>query len=398
MRRMPRGTPVSDPLHDRVAALVDTMVGWRRTLHRHPELGFEEHETAALVQGHLGALGLEVETGIAKTGVVGVLRSGREARPPVLLRADMDALPVQEVPGRPYGSRIDGRMHACGHDGHVAMLLGAATVLAALRARLERDVVFCFQPGEEGFGGAEAMIAEGVLGRHAVAEAYGLHLWSFFPAGTIQVRPGATMAAQDEFEATIRGKGGHGALPHRAVDPIVAAAHGVVALQAVVARSVDPVEAAVATVGSFHAGSAANVIPDDASLRGTLRSFDAGVRETLRARVPEVLSGTAAAHGCTLDFRLFPGYPAVVNDPGCVAEVRRHAAAIVGAERLVEPAPVAAAEDFAYFLEKVPGAFVFVGAGNAERGITAPHHAARFDIDEAALPIGAELLARIALG
>ncbi len=387
-----------DPIRDRTAGLVDTMVRWRRALHRRPELGFEEHETAAFVARHLGELGLAVETGVAKTGVVAVLRASAPSRPPVLLRADMDALPIQEIAGRSYGSEIAGRMHACGHDGHMAMLLAAATVLTAERAKLDRDVVFCFQPGEEGFGGADAMIAEGVLSRHGVAEAYGLHLWSLFPAGTIQVRSGATMAAQDEFEATIRGKGGHGALPHRAIDPIVAIAHAVTALQAVVARSVDPVASAVVTVGSLHAGSAPNVIPDEATMRGTLRSFDDGVRETLRTRVREVLAGTAAAHGCALDYRLFPGYPAVVNDAVSVAIVRRHAAAIVGEDRVIEPAPMAAAEDFAFFLRKVPGAFVFIGAGNAERGITAPHHAAQFDLDESSLPIGAELLVRIALG
>jgi amidohydrolase len=310
----------------------------------------------------------------------------------------MDALPVQEVPGRAYGSEIPGRMHACGHDGHMAMLLGAASIVAEERDRLTRDVVFCFQPGEEGFGGAEAMIAEGVLDRYGVGTAFGLHLWSLFPVGTVQVRPGPAMAAQDEFEAVVRGRAGHGALPHEAIDPVVAAAYAVAALQAVVARSVDPVRAAVVTVGSLHAGSAANVIPGEATMRGTLRSFDEGVRGTLRTRVREVLEGTAAAHGCTAELILHPGYPAVVNDPGAVARVRRHAAEVVGAAGVVEPDPMAAAEDFAYFLKRVPGAFAFIGAGNHERGITAPHHAPEFDIDEAALPIGAELLARIALG
>jgi amidohydrolase len=378
--------------------LKQQLVAWRRTLHGRPELGFEETETAAFVAERLRALGLPVTTGVARTGVVAVLTAGRSARPPVLLRADMDALPIQEVPGRPYGSEIAGRMHACGHDGHMAMLLGAAALLVAARDRLDRDVVFCFQPGEEGFGGAEAMINEGVLRDHRVGEAYGLHLWSPFPAGTIHVRPGPTMAAQDEFLVTVRGRAGHGALPHAAIDPIVAAAHAVVGLQAIVARAVDPMDAAVVTVGSLHAGSAPNAIPDEAVLRGTMRSFDEGVRATLRSASRRVFEETAAAHGCGCDFVLHPGYPAVVNDAAAVERVRRHAAAVVGEANVIEPRPMAAAEDFAYFLREVPGAFTFIGAGNVARGVTAPHHSPAFDIDEAALPIGAELLARIALG
>lgn len=389
---------MGDELKPSVDAIAPRLVAWRRRLHQRPELGFEEHETSAFVAKTLGELGLAVTTGVAKTGVVGVLRATRSERPAVLLRADMDALPVQEVPGREYGSEVPGRMHACGHDGHVAMLLGAASVLAAAKARLTRDVVFCFQPAEEGLGGAEAMIREGVLTQHGVGEAYGLHLWSLHPVGTIHVGAGPTMAAQNEFDATIRGRGGHGAIPHEAIDPIVAAAHAVVALQSVVARSVDPVAPAVVTVGAFHAGDAPNVIPDEAILRGTMRSFDETTRATLRRRVVEVIEGTARAHGCAAEIVVKPGYPAVVNDAGAVERVRRHAVAVVGAERVHEPPPKAAAEDFAYFLEKVPGAFVFIGAGNAARGITAPHHASAFDIDEAALPIGTELLARIGLG
>jgi amidohydrolase len=389
---------MEDDVKRRVAGIAETLVAWRRQLHQTPELGFEEHVTARFVASRLAELKLEVETGVATTGVVAVLRAPRASSPPVLLRADMDALPIDEDAGRSYGSKTPGKMHACGHDGHMAMLLGAATVLAACTERLSRDVVFCFQPGEEGFGGAEAMIREGVLSRHGVAEAYGLHLWSLFPAGTIHVRPGPTMAAQDEFVATMHGRGGHGALPHRAIDPIVAAAQAIVGLQSVVARSIDPIQPAVVTVGSIHAGSAPNVIPDQARMQGTMRSFDEGVRETLRARVREVFEGQAAAAGCRVEFELHPGYPAVVNDAAAVERVRRHAIAVVGESRVVEPDPMAAAEDFAYFLRQVPGAFAFVGAGNEARGITAPHHSPRFDIDESALPIGAELLARIALG
>ncbi len=389
---------MADDVARRVEELKGPLVAWRRTLHKRPELGFEEHETAAFVAAHLRELHVEVTTGVAKTGVVGVIRGATSSRPPVLLRADMDALPIDEAPGRTYRSEIAGKMHACGHDGHTAMLLGAATVLSGLRERLDRDVVVCFQPGEEGFGGAEAMIREGVLSRHGIAEVYGLHLWSLFPAGTVQIRPGPAMAAQDEFDAAIVGQGGHGAMPHDARDPVVAAAQAIVALQSVVARSVDPIQPAVVTVGSLHAGTAPNVIPEAATMHGTLRSFDDGVRELLRLRVREVLEGTAAAAGCRLEYTLRPGYPAVVNDKDAVERVRRHAAEVVGGANVLEPAPMAAAEDFAYFLRLAPGAFAFIGAGNVARGIAAPHHSPHFDIDEAALPIGTELLVRIALG
>jgi amidohydrolase len=386
-----------DGLREMASALAVDLTDCRRDLHRHPELGFEVHRTAGLVADRLRALGVEVRTGVGRTGVVGVLRAERASAPAVLLRADMDALPVQEIAGRPYGSQVAGRMHACGHDGHTAMLLGAATLLASSRSSLPRDVVLLFQPAEEGGGGAQAMIEDGALEVATIGSAFALHLWSPFPAGTVRVRVGPIMAAQDEFTARIRGRAGHGALPHEALDPIVAAAHAVAALQSVVARSVDPVEPAVVTVGSFHAGTAPNVIPDEAVLEGTLRSFTDAVRETLRTRVREVLAGTARAHGCLADLDLRPGYPAVVNAAEPVARVRQAASAVFGPESVLDTPPLAAAEDFAYFAQHVPAAFVLVGAGNQARGITAPHHSPAFDLDEAVLPLGAELLARLAL-
>jgi len=395
-----------DSLLQRAEALSDRLVEWRRDLHRHPELGFEEHRTGAFVASRLGELGLEVKTGLAGTGVVGILRASpvgdkgnKESKKgkAILLRADMDALPIQEVSGREYGSTVDGRMHACGHDGHTSMLIGAATLLVEQRQQLQRDVVFCFQPAEEGGGGAERMIAEGVLDLADVGSAYALHLWSPLAAGSVAVRSGPAMAAQDEFRARVVGRGGHGALPHTALDPIIAAAQAIVALQAIVSRSIDPVEAAVVTVGSLHAGDAPNVIPHDALLAGTLRAFDAGVRQRLRDRVTEVLEGSVRAAGCSVELELIEGYPAVINAPEAVERVRRAAPALFGSANVFEPAPMAAAEDFSYFLERRPGAFILLGAGNEGRGITAPHHSPEFDIDESALPLGTALLARLAL-
>jgi len=386
-----------DGLRARAAAMAEELTDCRRDLHRNPELGFEVHRTAGLVTERLRALGAEVRTGVGRTGVVGILRAERATGPAVLLRADMDALPVQEVGGRPYGSQVPGRMHACGHDGHTAMLLGAAQLLASDRSRLLRDVVLLFQPAEEGGGGALAMIQDGALDVVPVGQAYALHLWGHLPAGTARVRVGPIMAAQDEFTGRFRGRAGHGALPHQALDPIVAAAHALTALQTVVSRSVDPVEPAVVTVGSFHAGSAPNVIPDEAVFEGTLRSFSEPVRETLRRRVRGVLEGTAAAHGCRAEMELRPGYPAVVNAAEAVARVREAGAVVFGPEGILDTPPLAAAEDFAYFAQRVPSAFVLVGAANVARGITAPNHASDFDLDESVLPLGAELLARLAL-
>lgn len=386
-----------DDLSAAAEAEAAAIVGWRRQLHRIPELGFEEFRTAEFVAGQLEGWGLETRRGVAGTGVVARLRAESPGDSAVLLRADMDALPIEETPGREYGSTVSGRMHACGHDGHMAMLLGAAKLLLSARARLRRDVIFCFQPGEEGHGGALRMIEAGVLDWFDVGCVFALHLWSPYPAGTLHVRSGPIMAAQDEFQAKFHGRGGHGAVPHDAIDPIVVAAHAVTALQTVVSRSIDPLAAAVVSVGRLHGGTAPNVIPDWAELHGTLRAFDEGVRERVRNRVRQVLEGVASAGECWLEYALQPGYPAVVNAAEEAAALRRAAESIFGVQGVVEARPLMAAEDFAYFLRERPGAFALLGAGNPGRGIDAPHHSPRFDIEESVLHRGAELLARIVL-
>jgi amidohydrolase len=380
-------------------ALIEKMTGWRRDLHQIPELGFQERETSAFVEARLREIGVtEIRTGVAKTGVVATMRAGAGSdKGSVLLRADMDALPIQEVDGRDYGSRTPGKMHACGHDGHMAMLLGAATLLHEKKDSLKQDVVLCFQPAEEGAGGGREMVEGGELDLTGISRAFAIHLWSLYPAGTVHTRPGPIMAAQDEFTAWFRGRGGHGAAPHNARDPIVAASLGVVAMQTVVSRFVDPLHPAVATVGSMHAGSACNIIPEVAELIGTLRSFDPDVRLLLRERVEEAFAGAARSGGCELEFEIRPGYPAVVNDTESANVVSSIAGRLFGKEKVFETPPLAASEDFAYFLQKVPGAFILLGAGNEEKGITAPHHSPRFDIDESALPRGAELLAALAM-
>jgi amidohydrolase len=386
-----------DTLKQDAERLGTEILAWRRHLHRNPELGFEERGTAAFVAERLHALGLDVRTGIARTGILARLPAASASEAPVLLRADMDALPIQEEPGPEYASSVPGVMHACGHDGHVAMLLGAATLLAPRRDALPRDVVLCFQPAEEGRGGAREMIEQGALAESGAASAYALHLWTPFAAHTLHVRSGAMMAAQDEFVATVMGRGGHGAEPHRCRDPLVAAAQGVVALQSVVSRAVDPQDPAVVTVGSFHAGTAPNVIPDEARLHGTLRSFRDEVRELLRERVREVLEGSSRAAGCRLHLEIRPGYPALINHPGAVERIRRSGEAALGRGKVIESQPLAVSEDFAYFLREVPGAMALLGAGKNGGREAAPHHSPRFDFDESVLPLGAEILARLAL-
>ena len=378
-----------------VEALGPMLTSTRRAIHQFPELGFQEVRTAGLVAERLRALGLEVTTEVAKTGVVALLRGTRPGRT-LLLRADMDGLPVQEATGAPYASTRPGQMHACGHDGHVAMLLGAAQCLAARRDRLAGAVKLVFQPAEEGPGGAEPMIRAGVLEAPRVDAAFGLHLMNDFPLGTVALSAGPVMAATDRVTLLVRGRGGHGAAPHQAIDSVLVAAHIVTALQAIAAREVSPTVPVVVTIGTIHGGFRYNVIAPEVELAGTVRSFDAKLRTELPGRIERIARGVASGFGAEVDVAYELGYPATVNDAAMTELARAAAATVVGDAGAVTMTPIMGGEDMSYFLEKVPGCFAFIGSANAARGLDHPHHSPRFDFDEAALPIGVQVLVRTA--
>ena len=369
-----------------VRALQPDLVALRRDLHQHPELAFAETRTAGRVAALLQAAGLDVRTGVGGTGVIASLRGG--GGPIVLLRADMDGLPIQEESTASYVSQVKGVMHACGHDGHVAMAVTAA------RALVGRGLAGCvqvlFQPAEEGEGGAQAVLRDYTL--EGVDVVFGVHLWNELPVGTIGVKTGPLMAAVDRLRIVVHGRGGHGGKPHRAADPIVAAAQVVVALQTIVAREVSPVEPAVVTIGAVHGGQAFNVIPDEVVLTGTIRTFDDALRRSMPERIARVAGGVAQALQCRAEVEVKAGNPPVVNDAAVAEIARRAAARVVGEDKVVSPEPTMGGEDMAVYFERVPGCFVFVGSANPARGFDQPHHSPRFDFDEDALPIGCEFL------
>jgi amidohydrolase len=372
-------------------SLREQLVAWRRDFHRYPELGFQEHRSAGVIADRLRELGYQVQTGIAHTGVVGLLQ-GQHPGPVVMVRFDMDALPVTEANETEYASQNPGLMHACGHDAHMAMGLGVATLMARRRGALVGTLKLVFQPGEEGMNGAEAMVKEGVLENPRPDVFLSTHVWSDKQVGTIDVTPGAIMAAAEKWTCTVRGKGGHGAQPDQTVDPIVAAAHIITALQTVVSRNVSPLETAVVTVGTVHGGGAFTVIPAHVEMTGTVRTYSPQVRATVLRRVREVIEGVAAACGAEAELEIVPLTPAVINDAEVAAVVRTAAEAVVGSENVTSGERTMGSEDAAYFLQDVPGCYFFLGAANAERGLTAPHHNPHFDIDEDALPLGVAVL------
>jgi amidohydrolase len=379
------------------AAELETLIATRRDLHRNPELGFQEVRTAGIVAERLRAAGYEVQTGIAETGVVGTLRGGAGEGPTLLLRADMDALPIQEECSHEFVSTQAGVMHACGHDAHVAIGLAVADRLAARRGEWGGTVKYVFQPAEEGGGGARRMVEEGVL--EGVDAALGLHVWTVMESGLIGVVPGPFMASAAAFEIEVLGRGGHGASPHETIDAVLVGSQIVTALQSIVSRNVHPLRSAVVSVCAFHAGEAFNVIAERATLRGTVRAFEPALCEELPRRMEAVVRGICEAMGAEFRFRYDQNTPPTVNDPAMAELVRRAAVEVVGEERVRSDSEVRTmgAEDFGEFLLRVPGCYFFVGCRDEAKGANFPHHNPRFDICENSLPVGVEVLERAAL-
>ncbi|MBI1311133.1 amidohydrolase [bacterium] len=383
-------------LLDAARSHADWIVDLRRQLHRHPELMYEEVRTSQLVCDTLTDLGIPFQRGIAETGVVATIGTGES--PCIALRADMDALPIQEQTDVPFCSEVDGKMHACGHDCHTAMLLGAAKLLSEQRSELRGTVKLLFQPAEEGGAGGKRMREAGVLDSPHVECIFGLHVWPQLPTGTIGSRPGTFLAAAGEIDITIRGKGGHAAMPHLCIDPVVTSAKVITELQSIISRELDPLDSGVISITTIHGGEAYNVIPPEVRLRGTIRALTMDRFRWLQQRTESVVSHIAAANGCEADVT-FPGndYPPTVNDASVWDSVQNFAGEILGRKSVQEIPAVMGGEDFAFYTEQVPGCFVALGIRNEELGCTFGVHHPCFKVDEAALPIGSALHTAFAL-
>jgi hippurate hydrolase len=386
--------PLPLPALDEIRQHEDEMVAIRRQIHANPELAYEEHATSDLVAERLQRWGYEVHRGLGGTGVVGTLRVGTSCRH-VGLRADMDALPISETSGKPWASKVFGKMHACGHDGHTAMLLAAARHLAATR-RFDGHLHLVFQPAEEGLAGARKMLDDGFLDLFPCEAMFGMHNMPGRPAGKFVAVPGFAMASGDTAIIKVRGVGGHGAIPHRAVDTIVAASSIVMALQTIVSRNVDPLHTGIVSVGAFHSGEAPNVLPDEAELRLTVRAFRPDVRDLLEKRIGEIARAQAAVYGASADVNYIRRYPVLNNHPRETEFCKQVIRDWLGAEALVDNAePVSGSEDFAFFLEKVPGCYVFIGNGEGNEGGCMVHNAA-YDFNDRVLSTGASYWVHIA--
>lgn len=388
-----------EQLRQEADAMTDQLVEMRRDLHAHPELAFQEVRTAGVVANKLNELGYEVQTGVGKTGVVGLIEgSGTQAGSTLLLRFDMDALPIKEEVNVPFKSQNEGVMHACGHDAHTTIGLGVAELLARHRDSWSGTAKFVFQPAEEIVGGALAMIQDGVLNNPKPDQSLSMHVWSMDEMGLIAMTDGPTMAAADGFRITVRGRGTHGASPHLGADPIVAAAQMVLALQTIVSRNVDPLDQAVVTVGTIHGGSAQNIVPDTVELSGTTRAFKDELIVMMRERIQTVVESTAKALGVSAEVS-FPEHfnPATVNNPDKAQVVRDAATELFGADKVESDHRTMGAEDASHFLKAAPGAYVFIGASPKDVSLREPHHSPRFQIDEGVLPIATALMTASAI-
>jgi len=389
------GSNLLDGLRDEVSALNDDLVDLRREFHRHPELGLEEHRTAEVVAARLEQLGIPAATGVGKTGVVGLLEGGAPG-PTLMLRADMDALPIQEENDVPYRSQNPGVMHACGHDGHMAILLTAAKVLNAHKSELPGRIKFVFQPGEEGFAGARLMIEDGVLAGPPVEAAFGLHLTTTLPVGVLAAGSGPMMASMDSFTLRIKGKGAHAALPNMGVDAIVISSSVVTTLQTLISKEVPPTTPLVLHIGTVNGGNAFNAVADRVELRGTVRTFDEELRASMPERMNRLIGGVVAAMRGSHELDYQFGYPALQNDEAMTRLVKQTVVGHLGSDAYTDIPPRMASEDMGFFLQKVPGCFFMLGAANPDRDMTYPNHNARFNFDEDALALGVRAMVAVA--
>jgi len=378
----------------KIAEMKDWLVETRRTIHMNPELGFEEVETSKLVAGYLEKFGLQVKTGMAKTGVIGLLK-GEKPGKTVAIRADMDALPMEEANQISYRSKVKGKMHACGHDAHVTILLGVARLFSSMPNRVQGNIKWIFQPAEEGGGGGRVLTEEGVLENPKVDAIFGAHLFPDLKIGKVGIHEKEGLAATDRFIIKIIGRGAHGAYPHLSRDPILAVGELISQIHTIVSRSINPLDSAVITIGKVSGGTAFNIIPDEAEILGTVRSLNQKVREDLKSRMEEVTQGVAKSFGTDYHFDFQWGYPALINDPEMSRLVAGACAKGIGKENVEFIRPSMGGEDFAYYLQKIPGSFFRLGCRNEEKGIVHPFHSSRFNIDEEVLPFGVEMFTRI---
>ena len=380
-------------IHTQIAPLKDTIINTRRDFHKHPELSFKEFRTSKIVAEKLNNFGIETKKNIGKTGVVGILK-GEKNGPTIALRADMDALPIQETNELSYKSVNKGVMHACGHDAHTAMLLGAAEALSKMRHEIKGEIRFIFQPAEEGFGGAKYMIRDGAIDN--VDEIYGMHVWNYQKSGTVGIQSGPVMAAADIFTIEINGIGGHGAAPQGTVDSIVVASHLIQSLQTIVSRNTNPLESTVVTVGQINGGYNFNIIADKVTLNGTARSYTNNNKTIIKKRMKEIINGTEKMYNAKIKLNYKDGYPPLINNDMATENVRNAAKKIVGGN-VIKPYLSMGGEDFSYYTNKVPGCFFFLGTSPKDRPpMSTPQHCSHFDIDEEAMLIGSSIFVELA--